>query len=604
MVSKEDEQSGNMYNYNDEGSNSNQPPKESAIRRSLGNEDNPYKYNQNDEENEIGRGENGEQNAIRRSLGDKNPNANEFPNYVEKSSEQRFPNLQESHSPFEVHPPVFRQSQQVEVIQPPPPRQPKKFYLLNYLMIAFLQIIFIILIGVCYESDDKNNNFKYLYNFFKDVHLMVFIGFGLLYTALKAHQWSSIGIILFIGTISFEISFFWNYIWDISFNYTNNANIIDYNNNTTKLERKKLNLDTLTKIDYFTSTVLISLGSLIGKLSICQQVVISLFETFFSSLNFYLCFKVMGGIDNGGSIYIHTFGAIFGIFVSIAVFCRNKEYNKISYNPHLISDYNSNIFSFIGSIFLWLFFPSFNISFIQSFYLESGYNLEGLRYRGIINTYLSMIGSAISIFIVSPIVSNGKIKMEHLLNASFVGGVIIGGCCTICSSPWAAILIGFIGGSLSVLGLWYLKKKLKELKFEDTFGILYTFGIPGILGGFLNSIFMANLKNLIKENEENKDKIDKDVLLYNYFNFKNKESNGRDISEQSGIEIAIIFITIGIAGFAGITIGFIIRSMKCEKNEIYFVDSENYVEEENIPLPEWKHPRQDDINLNSSGNKL
>lgn len=589
---EEDEQSGNMYNFNDEGSNSNnQPPKQSAIRRSLGDEDNPYKYNsnENDEQNVI---ENGEQNAIRRSLGDKNPNTNEFPNYVEKSSEQRFPNLQESHSPFEIHPPVFRQFQQ-EVIQPPPPRQPKQFYLIYYLMIAILQIIFITLIGICYENDDKKENFGFLYNFFKDVHLMIFIGFGLLYTALKDHQWSSIGIILFIGTISFEISFIWNHIWDNAFKYSLDFDIPESsNNNSTSWEKKDLNFDTLTKIDYFTGSVLVSLGALIGKLSICQYIIISLYETFFSSLNFYICFKLMGGIDNGGSLYIHTFGAIFGIAASFTIFCSKKEYKKISYNPHLTSDYYSNIFSLIGSLFLWLFFPSFNTSFIQS--LSSEKYKQILRYRGIINTYLSMIGSVISIFVVSPIVSNGKIKMEHLLNSSFVGGIIIGGCCTICSSAWAAILIGFIGGCISVLGFWFLKKKLKELKLEDTFGILYTFGIPGIIGGFLNSIFIASL-------EKNKN------FLKDYFNFKIKSENnnaGRDNGYQIGIEIAIIFITIGFACFSGMLIGLIIRTTKCEKNEIYFVDSENYVEEENIPLPEWKHPRQDDINLNSSGNKL
>ena len=212
-----------------------------------------------------------------------------------------------------------------------------------------------------------------------------------------------------------------------------------------------------------------------------------------------------------------------------------------------------------------------------------------MGYRGIINTYLSMIGSVIGTFVVSPLVSNGKFKMEHLLNASYVGGIIIGGCCTICSSAWGAILIGFIGGCISVLGLWFLKKKLKELKLEDTFGILYTFGIPGILGGFLNSIFMGNFRNESWGGKEIKD----------FFNFVD-----RSPSMQGGIQVAVIFITIAIAGAAGITIGFIIRSTNCEKNEIYFVDSENYIEDENIPLPEWKYSRQNDINLNSSGNKL
>ena len=88
----------NMYCYNggqDSNSNTNnEPPQQSnAIRRSLGEGENPYKYNNHfNDMNEINNNEaNGEQNAIRRSLGDKNPNS-DFPNYAEKSSEQRFPN--------------------------------------------------------------------------------------------------------------------------------------------------------------------------------------------------------------------------------------------------------------------------------------------------------------------------------------------------------------------------------------------------------------------------------------------------------------------------------------------------------------------------------
>ena len=54
---------------------------------------------------------------------------------------------------------------------------------------------------------------------------MIYIGFGLLYAALKDHQWSSIGIVLFIGIISFEMSFFWNYLWYNAFyNTYNNRN--------------------------------------------------------------------------------------------------------------------------------------------------------------------------------------------------------------------------------------------------------------------------------------------------------------------------------------------------------------------------------------------
>ena len=138
--------------------------------------------------------------------------------------------------------------------------------------------------------------------------------------------------------------------------------------------------------------------------------------------NFYLCNKAINAFDNGGSLYIHTFGAAFGIAITIANFCNKKEEQKIMNNPHLNSDYYSNIISFIGSLFLWLYFPSFNTAKIQIQFNKG--NKEIFRYRGIVNTYLSMVGSVIGSFILSPIVSKGKLKIEHLLNASYVGGII------------------------------------------------------------------------------------------------------------------------------------------------------------------------------------
>ena len=589
--SREENQTGNMYSYN----GYNEPPQESnAIRRSIGTGDNPHKLKQNNNINNSA--ENQGQNYNRPSLGNKNQKNPDMQNYAEKSSEHRFSNLKESQSPFvlPVSAPYDDQDRR------PLTREPKKFYWLSYLILTFLQIIFIVLIGVLYElgngspskTTDTKIEFSYYYHFFKDVHLMLFIGFGLLYAALKDHQWSSIGIIFFIGSLSFIISFFWNYLWYNAFynSYNNrieNEGIIDDRG----WSRLPLNFDQLITIDYISAPVLISLGALIGKLSIGQMLIIAIFEPFFSSLNYYLCYASVKAIDNGGSLYIHFFGAIFGLASSIVCFCNNQENFNIINNPHLNSDYYSNVISFIGSLFLWLYFPSFNTANIQCNKENENSIIEIMRYRGIVNTYLSMIGSVIGTFVVSPIIYKGKIKIEHLLNASYVGGIIIGGCCTICSSAWGALLIGFIGGCLSVLGLWFLKKYFKEKKLDDTFGILYTFGIPGLLGGILNSIFMGNFTN-------NSWWPNNDIK---YFFFENNID--KTPSKQGGIQIAAIFITLGFSLISGITLGFIVKLMKCDRNTLYFVDSEFYVETELIPFPEWKYPRNNE-NLNSSGNRM
>ena len=556
-------QSGNMYSYNDD-TIKNPPHVSNAIRRSLGEGINPNlnnlptlnptqsldKFKQSTQTHTIG--------------GTKTQNLPQFPNYIDnRSSEQRIPNLQENRA--------FQRTVSIEQQRQPPvylpqPREPKKFHLLILTIILIYHVLMIALIGVFFKFEFSD---KDLYNFFKDMHIMLFIGFGFLYTMLKDYQWSSVAIVLFFGTISIEFSFFCYYLWNNTFT------------NSTKWKKQVINFSNLGVIEYFSATFFISLGALIGKLSLIQYFWVAILETLFASFNYFLCYKKIEAIDNGGSMYVFTFGAIFGVVMSIILFCRENENSKILNNPHLGSDYYSNIFSFIGTLFLWIYFPSFNITNIQNFKNENIYDI--MRYRGILNTYLSMVGSIISTFIVNPLIFNGKIKIEHLLNASYVGGVIIGGCCTICTHGWAAILIGSIGGALSTFCLWKLKQTFKNCKLEDTLGILHIFGIPGILGGFLTCIFIGSEKSIVKE-----------IVL------------NEDIkpSQQAGLQVGALMVTIALAGLSGLISGFIVNSMICEKNEIYFVDSELFTEDENIPLPEWKYPRQNDFNLSSSGNKL
>jgi ammonium transporter Rh len=46
----------------------------------------------------------------------------------------------------------------------------------------------------------------------------------------------------------------------------------------------------------------------------------------------------------------------------------------------------------------------------------------------------------------------GKLEMEIMLNATLAGGVAIGSAADIIVAPWAAMLIGFLGGVLSSVG--------------------------------------------------------------------------------------------------------------------------------------------------------
>jgi ammonium transporter Rh len=46
----------------------------------------------------------------------------------------------------------------------------------------------------------------------------------------------------------------------------------------------------------------------------------------------------------------------------------------------------------------------------------------------------------------------GKLEMELILNATLAGGVAVGSVADILCTPYAAMLIGYIGGILSSIG--------------------------------------------------------------------------------------------------------------------------------------------------------
>ena len=112
----------------------------------------------------------------------------------------------------------------------------------------------------------------------------------------------------------------------------------------------------------------------------------------------------MKAYDIGESMYVHVFGAYFGLAVAKMLNHRDLE------NENESSTYSSDLFSMIGTIFLWLYWPSFNSAVAKD---------EG-QMRAIVNTYLSIASSCICTFIISTLVGKGKtnmVKMNESLNS-------------------------------------------------------------------------------------------------------------------------------------------------------------------------------------------
>lgn len=587
-------QSANMYSYHEDQGDPQYPQETGAIRRSVDN-NNPQGINSNNNNNN---------NFVSSEPIIPSENSNKMAVLPRSNSIVR----------IEVNP--------QKLFVDHPKLEPKRFFLIFYPIVGGFQILMIILIGCLFKWDElnkpgniekKDNSFENWEHFeklsnvlemFQDTHIMVFVGFGLLYTFLKHHSWSSVAVSLFMGVSSVEFGLFCLFLWKNCFK------------KEVEWSKMKINFESFIYADFNAATVLVTLGAIIGKLSIPQYFITMILETFFGTLNFYLCEEKLGAVDIGGSMYIFEFGALFALGMLFVLFRKNEETQQIMTTPHKGSNYFSNIVVFIGALIIWAFFPSFNTVLLKyhnnystkrNTELNNEFINDNQIYRGEINTYLSILGSVIGSFVTSPLLHEGKFNIEQIINAIFSGGVIIASFSHICAHYWAALLIGSLAGAITIIFHHFLKPLfVNKFKFFDSAGVIFVFGVPGILGGFLSAIFVSDKLNCYSHG-----KIKSEICWPNYINDDKFFESGRKNSKQSGIQVAAIFITLAFALSTGFVSGVVSKFMKCQKNEKFFTDSELFDEEESEPLPEYeeKYNRQMFIqygqnNLSSTENKM
>lgn len=83
--------------------------------------------------------------------------------------------------------------------------------------------------------------------------------------------------------------------------------------------------------------------------------ILAIIEVFFFSLNEIILYTSIMVTDVGGSMVIHTFGAFFGLSVSLILSPKKSSEAK-----HLGEGYTNNLIAMVGTLFLWLYWPSFN----------------------------------------------------------------------------------------------------------------------------------------------------------------------------------------------------------------------------------------------------
>ena len=293
-----------------------------------------------------------------------------------------------------------------------------------------------------------------LYGLYQDVHVMIYVGFGFLMTFPQDYKYSALLHTLLIGVVSVLVTPLINLLWH---------NIL-----LDSWHELQLNIsNTLIASDFGAGAMLIAYGAHLGKLSTLQSYILTVFGLIFYSLNETIGVNQLKVVDMGGSMFVHTFGALYGLGASITR-GRGKEIGR---EPK--PDDSSDTFAMLGSIFLWMFWPSFNGA------LATG----AQQHRVVTNTVFALSSSALTAISLSPLVNQHKYDMVFIQNCILAGGVAVGSASDLVIGAWGALILGFVGALFSIIGYRWLTPFLRMLGVNDTCGVLNLHGLPGVIGG-------------------------------------------------------------------------------------------------------------------------
>ncbi|HWI60099.1 MAG TPA: ammonium transporter [Bacillota bacterium] len=234
--------------------------------------------------------------------------------------------------------------------------------------------------------------------------------------------------------------------------------------------------------EFACAAALISMGAVLGRVRLYQYGILAALAVPAYMLNEWLVLDgglgvTKGFVDSAGSIVIHAFGAYFGLGLAIALTQASHRTLNIE------SDHISDQFSMLGSMVLWLFWPSFCSAVVPAEQMP----------RTVINTLLALCGATLVTYLTSLAFRKGRLAAGDMANAALAGGVAIGATCNQ-ARPTAAFVIGALAGGLCVIGYVVIQPRLQRaLKIVDTCGVHNLHGMPGLLGGLLAILIVPGI---------------------------------------------------------------------------------------------------------------
>ncbi len=234
-------------------------------------------------------------------------------------------------------------------------------------------------------------------------------------------------------------------------------------------------IDRIILAEFAAASLLICAGAVLGRLKMAQYMLLGLLFIPFYAFNEWILLE--GGlglvehgrfVDTGGSIVIHAFGALFGLGVAASMTTKKE------FEIPIEADATSDRFSLLGSMVLWVFWPSFCGALVAPADIPAT----------IVNVIIALCGSTIATYAAS-LKLRGKVCVADIANAALAGGVAIGSTCDKVG-PAIAFTIGILAGALSTFGFAVIQDRFQNtVKKIDTCGVLHLHGLPGLFGGLV-----------------------------------------------------------------------------------------------------------------------
>ncbi|NXC21224.1 RHBGB protein, partial [Corythaeola cristata] len=309
----------------------------------------------------------------------------------------------------------------------------------------------------------RNQDSGFQHPRFRDVHLQALLGFGFLVAFFSRYGPGSMAISILVMAFTIQWAVL---IQGFLYSFLNGKIYVG--------------APSMVSADFCAAAVLISTGALLGRANPAQMLLLTLLGVTLFTLNEYTLLSLMGVSDSGGSLTVHTFGAYFGLMVSRILHQPRMDKRKEQQD----TGHQADVFAVVGTICLWIFWPSFTSATVVR---------DNAEPWAVLNTYFSLAASTLATCVLSPVLyEEGTLQMVQIQDAALAGAAVMGMAGEMLVTPFGALIAGFLAGLISSLGFRFLTPILRSrLKIQDTCGVHNVHGLPGILGALLGTLLTA-----------------------------------------------------------------------------------------------------------------